>query len=66
MLALIIGLILFVVWLVRQAGGANRILGGIAGPAAGGETALDILKTRYARGEIDLAEYEEKKRELTR
>lgn len=31
-----------------------------------GESALDILNKRYARGELDKQEYEERKRELTR
>ena len=31
----------------------------------GGETPLDLLEKRYARGEIDKAEFEEKKRGLT-
>jgi putative membrane protein len=33
-------------------------------PAAGHRTALDILKERLARGDIDVAEYEERKRAL--
>jgi putative membrane protein len=44
-----------------------RLLGrdssrGAAGPPA--ETALDVLKKRYARGEIGKQEFEEKKRDL--
>ena len=34
------------------------------GPGAGQRTALDILKERLARGEIDVAEYDERKRAL--
>ena len=30
-----------------------------------GESAMDVLNKRYARGEIDKREYEEKKSELT-
>ena len=40
-----------------------RAVGGSPG-AQGGETALDILKRRYARGEISKEEFEEKRQEL--
>ncbi len=40
-----------------------RALGGGA-PARGGRSALDILDERFARGEIDREEYEERKRVL--
>ena len=30
-----------------------------------GESAIDVLNNRYAKGEIDQREYEEKKKELT-
>ncbi|MBI2866181.1 MAG: SHOCT domain-containing protein, partial [Chloroflexi bacterium] len=33
-------------------------------PPSRGESALDILKKRYARGEISKAEFEERRRDL--
>ncbi len=53
---LIVGIVLLVVWVVQKAmgGGADRLE----------ESALEILKKRYARGEISKEEYEEKKRDL--
>ncbi|MBI4014130.1 MAG: SHOCT domain-containing protein [Candidatus Rokubacteria bacterium] len=54
---IIAGIVLVVKWLVDQARP-----GGAAPP--GGEAALDILKKRYARGEIDKDEFEAKKRDL--
>ncbi len=60
--AVLVAVILFIVWLVRQTqtdGGQNASDSGSAG-----ETALDILERRYARGEIDKAEFEEKKNTL--
>jgi putative membrane protein len=35
-----------------------------SGPSTGQRTALDILKERLAKGEIDVAEYEERRRAL--
>ncbi len=49
------GLVLLVIWIVQKA------LGGRGGAV---ESALEILKKRYARGEISKEEYEEKKRDL--
>lgn len=62
-----IGMLLFwgliiaaIVMLVRGfAGGSSA-----AGPNAGNKTALDILRERYAKGEIDKPEFEQKRRDL--
>jgi putative membrane protein len=54
---LILGIIVLVRFLGRD---SNRGAG--LGPP--GETALDILKKRYARGEIGKEEFEAKKRDL--
>ncbi len=48
-----------IVFLVRGAG-----QNGAVSPPPRGETALDILKKRYARGEITREEFEEMKRDL--
>ena len=48
----IVVLVAFVRWLWQQGGGA------------GSSSALDILKERYARGDISKDEYEAKKRDL--
>ncbi len=50
--ALIVGVVLVVKWLIGQ-GGASRE-----------DSALDILNKRYARGVIDRQEFEERKRDL--
>lgn len=59
-LAVVIGV---VVLLVRWLGGSCH---GTASPrhAPPGRTSLDILKERFARGEIDKAEFEERRRVL--
>lgn len=53
------GTIIFLIILaVRWLGGAGH------GPGPGGKSAVDILKERFARGEIDKAEFEERRRTL--
>ena len=58
-----IAVIVAIVFLIRWLFVSSRTGG--HGTVQGGETALDILKKRYARGEIDKQEFEEKKRELS-
>lgn len=53
----IIGIVLLAVWIARTGGRGER--------SKDEESALDILKKRYARGEINKEEYEEKKRDLS-
>ena len=55
-LILIVGIVLLVRWMLQQ--------GNIKGISLGNKSALDILKERYAKGEIDKGEFEEKKRDL--
>jgi putative membrane protein len=47
------------VWLVRGAGGCCA-----PSPSDRADSALDVLKRRYAKGEIDKQEFEEKKKDL--
>jgi putative membrane protein len=64
MMLLFLALIVVLVVLgVRWLGGAEHSLFR-PGAGSGQRTALDILKERLARGEIDLAEYEARKRAL--
>ena len=59
MLLVVIAVVLTVVFLGRRSGGSWQ---GSTPPP--GRTPLDILKERFARGEIDKAEYEERRRVL--
>jgi len=54
-IAVIVGIIFLVKWIVQQSrpGGQQQ-----------GENSLEILKKRYARGEIDKEEFEQKKKDL--
>lgn len=51
----IVGVVVLVKWIAGQSS---------SGRDARGKTALEILQERYARGEIDREEYEQKKRDL--
>ena len=59
-------MILFIALVVVLVVLSVRWLGGAAQPPAAppGRTPLDILKERFARGEIDMAEFEERRRAL--
>lgn len=54
--SLVLGVVLLVVWAVRQSGSQ--------GSASSGDGALAILQQRYARGEIGREEYERIRDEL--
>ncbi len=55
-------LIVLLVWIIKAAAGS----GGHDDNRPRTETPLEILKKRYARGEIDEEEFERRKRELER
>jgi putative membrane protein len=59
---LIIIVVGLVVWLINQNRETGRGL--FTTTASGTETALEVLRQRYARGEIDRAEYEARKQDL--
>jgi len=52
---IVLGIAVLAKWLFGSARGSDR---------SGGRGALDILQERYARGEIDKEEFEQKKRDL--
>ncbi|OFZ96506.1 MAG: electron transporter RnfE [Betaproteobacteria bacterium RIFCSPLOWO2_02_67_12] len=52
---IVLGIAVLVKWLVGSPRGGDR---------SGGRGALDILKERYARGEINKDEFEQKRRDL--
>ena len=55
---IIVAIIFAIRWLVVSSRGGSH-------SQKSEETALEILKKRYARGEINKEEFEEKKRDLT-
>jgi putative membrane protein len=61
MVVIVVAVVVGVVYLVRALS-AGTTSGSVVPNA--GESARDILKRRYARGEIDRAEYQEKLKDL--
>lgn len=64
---IVAGITLLMVWLVRrhQQSKADTVAGAVAAVFAAPGSALEILGARYARGEIEKAEFEEKKKDLS-
>lgn len=54
---ILIGAVLLIVWFLRQLGRCER--------GNDIESAMDILKKRYARGEINKEEYENMKKDIS-
>jgi putative membrane protein len=50
---LIVGIVLFIIWLVRRASNNPN------------SSAADVLKARYAKGEIDKTEFSEKMKDIS-
>lgn len=61
-LVLLAGLIAFVIWLLTSASSRSRT--SIGGGTTPPKTAMEILKERYARGEITREEYLEMREHL--
>jgi putative membrane protein len=55
----IVGMVFLIKWLVQSTKGDSK------SSQSDSSRALDIVKERYARGEIDKQEFEEKKRDLS-
>ncbi len=56
---ILVGLVFFIKWLVQNTGRSQT-------GVDDGNRALEILKERYARGEIDKAEFETMKTDLSK
>jgi len=54
---LIVGLVFFIRWLAVPSHGEHRV-------ARGAESAMEILRRRYASGEINKQEFDERRKDL--
>ncbi len=63
-LLILAGLIVGIMWLVREYGGREFAGGPAQGPPDRRESPREILDRRYAEGELSREEYEEMKRDL--
>jgi len=66
---ILIGVVAAIVWLFRSASGATRGSAAAATPeprTRARASAMQILEERFARGEIDKQEFEERREELLR
>jgi putative membrane protein len=52
------------IWLVMSLTRGTQVFSGAPGPRPVGETTLDVLKMRYAKGEITKEQFEEMRRDL--
>lgn len=64
MILVLAAIIIGIVWLLRAMGALGTPAGASA-PADTSNKALDILKERFAKGEIDAKEFDERKRLLS-
>ncbi len=64
MILILAAIVFGIVWLLR-ATGALGPSGAGRGPAESSNKALDVLKERFAKGEIDAKEFDERKRLLS-
>ena len=62
---IVLGIVALVRWLLQPSGsGRGQGTAAKAGDKSRDRTPLEIVRERYARGEIDRNEYEQKKRDL--
>ena len=64
-LVVVVAVIVAIVYLVRGLGTGGAGTASAPPPPSPRESPLDVLKRRYAAGEIDRAEYEQKMRDLS-